>query len=116
MSGLHLARTERRIDEPAVITEAIPGISDGSLHRLLPSARGTSELALESSDETSSPSGEGRWVRYDVRQLEDGVYMAASVGSAGEPTKTYFTVEVGEVRRLIGNDRRQAERLLRRPR
>ena len=74
MSGLHLARTERRIDEPAVITEAIPGISDGSLHRLLPSARGTSELALESSDETPSPSGERRGGRDDGRAVGHSVY------------------------------------------
>jgi len=69
---------------------------------------------VESTDEQTAPSGEGRWIRYDVRDLEDGIYVAASIGPDGVPIETFFSVEGGEVRREFGSDEKRAERELRR--
>lgn len=114
MSGLFLARNSSRTDAPYIVTEASTGVCDGRLYRLMPSMRQPVRVAIDSTDEQASPTGEGRWIRYDVRALDDGVYVAASIGPADVPIETYFTVEGGEVRRDFGSDRRRAERELRR--
>ena len=78
------------------------------------SNRRSALVAVDSSDEQAAPTGSGRWIRYDVRELDDGVYVGLSIGPADVPIETYFTVEGGEVRRELGPDRRRAERELRR--
>ncbi len=115
MSGLLLTRTVRHIDEPAiVVTEARAGVSTGDLHRLARTGRRVAEIAIEPGEETAAPEGGGRLLRWDVDDLDDGVYVAHSVGSDALDQTTYFEVVGGEVRRDFGNDRRRAERELRR--
>ena len=114
MSGLNLARAEERIEAPLVVTEARPGVSDGQLARLVPSARGVRFQRIESLDEQAALEPGGRWLRHGVGELTDGVYRASSVGRSGEPTTTYFTIASGEVRRIFGDDRKRAEREVRR--
>jgi hypothetical protein len=114
MSGLNLVRGANRTDAPYVVTEAFTGVCDGQLYRLRQSTRQPVRVAVESTDEQKAPNGEGRWIRYDARALEDGVYVAASIGPDDVPVETYFSVEGGEVRRDFGSDRRRAERELRR--
>ena len=52
-----------------------------------------------------------RWL---VGDLLDGVYVARSIRSAGLASTTFFEVVDAEVRQVFGNDRRKAERVLRR--
>ncbi len=119
MSGLLLARTVRHIDEPAIVTEARSGVSEGDLHRLALAGRRVvgqrvTEIAIEPGEETAAPEGGGRLRRWDARELEDGVYMAHSVGRDAVDQITYFEIIGGEVRRDFGHDRRRAARELRR--
>ena len=114
MSGLLLARTVRHIDEPAIVTEARSGVSEGDLHRLAITGRRVAQIAVESSSETAAPEGGGRRRRWDAHELEDGVYVARSVGANALEEITYFEIVGGEVRRHFGHDRRRAERELRR--
>ncbi len=116
MSGLFLARSNSRTDAPYIVTEAYTGVSDGRLYRLRPSTRRPVRVSIESTDEQTAPSGDGRWIRYDVRELDEGIYVAESIGPDGVPIETFFLVEGGEVRRDFGSDEKRAERELRRRR
>ncbi len=117
MSGLNLVGGAHHIDESHVVTAAAPGVSDGRLAQLFmePWDPAVEERPVESTDEQGAPTGDNRWLRYDVSALPDGVYRASSIGAQRQPSDTYFTIRRGEVGRML-RDRRRAERELRRRR
>jgi hypothetical protein len=114
MSGLNLAGGERRIDTPRVITEARAGVSSGELVKIVASKQGSRAVAMESSDEQAALDGGGRWIGYELSELESGVYRASSVDADSKHSTTYFEIEEGEVRRIFGDDERLAQRHARR--
>ena len=115
MAGLLLLRTVRVIERPVIVTEARAGVSRGDLALLVPGAGGAAaEIKVEPQRETTSPDPGGILRRWRIRDLLDGVYVARSLGSGGIASTTYFEVEDANVRRVIGKDRQEAERELRR--
>ena len=114
MSGLYLARGDRHIDEDAIVVEARPGVSRGTLHRLVLGARRVDEVEIEPQDATAAPEPGGQLHRWDVAVLKDGVYMARTVGEALAEVEVYFEITDAELRRDFSGDRRRAERELRR--
>lgn len=111
--GLHLVRTVERIPAPHVTTEHRTGVSSGGLSRLRPVADGAAETPVESQDEVATPDEGGRMLRYPLASLEDGIYVAESVGAANAVRHVYFEVFGARVTRLF-DDRRRALRELRR--
>ena len=97
MSGLYLVRSNRRIDEGAIVVEARPGMSRGTLHRLVPGARGVGEKEIEAHDATAAPEPGGQLHRWEVSDLDAGVYVARIVGeplrrsrsTSRSPTRSY---------------------------
>ena len=114
MSGLYLVRSNRRIDEGAIIVEARPGVSRGTLHRLVLGARGVAEIEVEAHDATAAPEPGGQLHRWEVSDLDAGVYVARTVGEALAEVEVYFEITNAELRRDFGGDRRRAEREARR--
>lgn len=111
--GLHLVRTVGRIPAPHVTTEHRIGVSSGAVGRLRLTAGGVIEEPIESHDEAATPDGGGRMLRYPLANLEDGIYVAESVGAANAARRTYFEVRGARVTRLF-EDMRRATRELRR--
>ena len=115
MVGLLLTRTRREIEHPVIVTEELPLVSTGDLSLLVADDDGIRKRAVEPMQEATSPMGTvSSWRRWLVRDLEDGVYVADSIGTGTLPTSTYFAVAGGEVRHIFGSDRGRAERELRR--
>ena len=112
-AGLHLVRTVERIPAPHVTTEHRAGVSSGGVRRLCLTAGGVLEEPVESHDEAAMPDEGGRMLRYLLAELEDGVYLAESVGAADAARQTYFEVLGARVTRVFG-DKRRAIRELRR--
>ncbi len=103
------------IEKPVIVTEARAGVSPGDLALLVPTVgSGVDEMKIEPRDETASLEPGGRMRRWRVGDLLDGVYVARSLGSGGVASTTFSEVVDAEVRRIFGNDRRKAERELRR--
>ena len=113
MSGLYLVRSNRRIDEDAIVVEARPGVSRGSLHRLVPGARRVGEIEVDADDAAGAPEPGGQLHRWEVSALDAGVYVARTVGEALAEIEVYFEITNAELRRDFGGDRRRAERELR---
>jgi PPOX class probable F420-dependent enzyme len=111
--GLHLVRGLERVAAPHVTTEHRAGVSSGGVSRLRPAGDGASEEPVESQDEAAMPDEGGRMLRYPLADLEDGFYVAESVGAASAVTHTYFEVRGARVTRIFG-DRRRALRELKR--
>lgn len=112
-AGLHLVRTVERIAAPHVTTEHRTGVSSGGVSRLRPAGDSAVEEPIESSDEAAMPDEGGRMLRYPLDHLDDGFYVAESVGVANTMRRTYFEVIDGRVGRLF-DDRRRVLRELRR--
>jgi hypothetical protein len=115
MSGLNLVGGVHRIDAAHVVTASVHGVSSGRLAQLLATPWGPAveERPVEFTDEQGAATGDSRWLRYDVSVLPDGVYRATSIGAQRQPADTYFTIQRGEVGRIL-RGRRRAERELRR--
>lgn len=111
--GLHLVRTVERIPAAHVTTEHRAGVSSGGVSRLRLTLDGAVEEPVESQDETGMPDEGGRMLRYPLSELEDGMYVAESVGPANTQRHTYFEVLGARVTRLF-DDKRRAVRELRR--
>ena len=114
MSGLYLVRSNRRIDEGAIVVEARPGVSRGTLHRLVLGARRVREIEVEAHDATAAPELGGQLHRWEVSDLDAGVYVARTVSEALAEVEVYFEITNAELRRDFGGDRRRAEREARR--
>jgi hypothetical protein len=111
--GLHLVRTVERIAAAHITTEHRAGVCSGAVSRLRLTSDGAVEQPVESHDETGMPDEGGRMLRYPLADLEEGIYVAESVGPGNTPRQTYFEVFGGRVTRLF-DDRRRATRELRR--
>jgi PPOX class probable F420-dependent enzyme len=111
--GLHLVRTVERISPAHVTTEHRAGLSSGGLSRLRANGDGALEEPVESHDEAAMPDEGGRMLRYLLAELDDGLYVAESMGAGTTLSHTYFEVVGGRVARLF-DDRRRALRELRR--
>jgi hypothetical protein len=108
MSGLSLVKHVNRIDQPKVITEAVPGVSDGRLSRLHLIRNARLEFRrVEESDMVAQ--GDGRWLGYELADLDDGYYAAESTN---DERVTYFEVDRGEIG-WIGHDEKQVIRRMR---
>lgn len=114
--GLNLVRAVDRIDAAHVTTEYRAGLATGQVTRLLPSGSGIAHIVCEPQDETAMPDEGGRMLRYSLADLEDGVYMADSVGPSATSRVTYFEVTGGSVRRVFDGERRALQELRRRER
>lgn len=111
-AGLQLVRTVERIAAPHVTTEHRTGVSSGVLARLRRAGDDMVEEPVESFDEAAMPDEGGRMLRYPLDHLDDGLYVADSVGPANTLRRTFFEVVDGSVGRLF-DDRRRALRELR---
>lgn len=111
--GLHLVRTVERIAAAHVTTEHRAGLSSGAVSRLRLSGADAREEPVESEDEAAMPDEGGRMLRYSLAALDDGIYVAESVGPANTLRQTYFEVFEARVTRVF-DDRRRAVRELRR--
>ncbi|MGK2966318.1 MAG: hypothetical protein ACSLFM_12050 [Tepidiformaceae bacterium] len=109
MSGLFLAKNVTRTDAPRIVTEAIVGVSDGRLSRLNLIRNTRLERARVEETEVIAQ-GEGRWLGYELADLEDGYYAAQSTNN--ERT-TYFEVLNGEVG-WFGHDEKATIRRMKR--
>lgn len=111
-AGLQLVRTVERIAAPHVTTEHRTGVSSGAVARLRRAGDEMVEEPVESFDEAAMPDEGGRMLRYPLDHLDDGLYVADSVGPANTLRRTFFEVIDGRVGRLF-DDRRRALRELR---
>ena len=89
-------------------------MSRGTLHRLVPGARGVGEKEIEALDATAAPEPGGQLHRWEVSDLDASVYVARTVGEALAEVEVYFEITNAELRRDFGGDRRRAEREARR--
>ncbi|MFN8584495.1 MAG: hypothetical protein U0446_12600 [Dehalococcoidia bacterium] len=111
-AGLQLVRTVERIAAPHITTEHRTGVSSGGVARLRRAGDDMVEEPVESFDEAAMPDEGGRMLRYPLDHLDDGLYVADSVGPANTLRRTFFEVIDGRVGRLF-DDRRRALRELR---
>ena len=111
--GLHLVRTVERTPAAHVTTEHRAGVSSGLVSRLRLGADGMIEQPVESHDEAGMPDEGGRILRYPLAALEDGLYVAESVGNANRVRRTYFEVLGARVTRVFDDPRRAARELRR---
>ncbi|MEZ4554414.1 MAG: pyridoxamine 5'-phosphate oxidase family protein [Dehalococcoidia bacterium] len=111
-AGLQLVRTVERISAPHVTTEHRAGVSSGAIARLRRAGDDMVEEPIESFDEAAMPDEGGRMLRYPLDHLDDGLYVADSVGPANTLRRTFFEVVDGRIGRLF-DDRRRALRELR---
>ena len=115
-AGLNLVRTMQRIPASHVTTEYRAGLSTGMLMRLRYAPEGARRSPTESQDEAAMPDEGGRMLRFNLADLEDGIYAAESIGAANIARTTYFEVEGGRVGRVFDGERRALQELRRRER